>query len=245
MVQCDKCRIWLHSECVGLTEEALDDSFHCFNCKEQIGKDLLQSLIDTQTSDREEQSISSQDQINNHLHELFSQTPKNDDEEDELFSAPMEYQDDCSDAGVPSSTQLHVWDDFSFSSTLEKSNEPWSILDDDYENEIPSSSWTMNDIGIFSQPPSLLFSDITMSSALDDESTPLLSDLATPIPISETTPVPISVATPNSVCEVASVCDSKSGEVTTPGINSHTPVHTADGLWFQFANFDDDYQCET
>lgn len=229
MVQCDKCRIWLHSECVGLTEEALDDSFHCANCKEQIGKDLLQTLIDTQISDREEQSISSQDQISHHLQELFSQTPK-EDEEDELFNAPLEYGDDGSEAGVPSSTQLHVWDDFSFSSTLEKTNEPWNVLEEDYENDVPSSSWTMNDIGIFSQPPSLLFSDLTMSSAMEEETTPLLSDLATPIPVSETTPVP--VATPTSI--------SDSREVTTPG-----PVHTADGLWFQFANFDDDYQCDT
>ncbi|KAG2199713.1 hypothetical protein INT47_012849 [Mucor saturninus] len=229
MVQCDKCRIWLHSECVGLTEEALDDSFHCANCKERIEKDLLQTLIDTQTtSDREEQSISSQDQISHHLQELF-RTPK-EDEEDDLMHAPLEYQDDCSEAGVPSSTQLHVWDDFSFSSTLEKSNnEAWNVLEEDYENDVPSSSWTMNDIGLFNQPPSLLFSD--MSSAMEEETTtPLLSDLATPLPVTETTPVP--VATPTSVTDTR--------EATTPA-----PLHTADGLWFQFANFDDDYQCES
>ncbi|KAI9247390.1 hypothetical protein EDC94DRAFT_664603 [Helicostylum pulchrum] len=241
MVQCDKCQIWLHSECVGLTEDALDDAFHCASCKEKISTDLLQSLIDTvpaaaAAEPEPEESLSSQDQINKHLHELFCQTPPDDeeegddeDEEEDVFGMAV---DDNSEA-------LHVWDDFSFSSTLEKSNnEPWNLMDDDYENDNPSSSWTMNDMALFSQPPSLLFSD-PMSSALEDVTTPVHVPSES-TPKHDSTPLPLSETTPNSVCEASSVCDA-----TTPTVNPHTPIHTADGLWFQFANFDDDYQCET
>ncbi|KAG2235528.1 hypothetical protein INT48_003091 [Thamnidium elegans] len=232
MVQCDKCQIWLHSECVGLTEDALDDAFHCASCKEKISTDLLQSLIDTAPA---EDSMSSQDQINKHLHELFCQTPpddgeEGDDDEEDVFGMAL---DDNSEA-------LHVWDDFSFSSTLEKSNnEPWNLMEDDYENDNPSSSWTMNDMALFSQPPSLLFSD-PMSSTLDDVTTPVHPPSESTPKHDSTTPLPLSETTPNSICEASSVYDA-----TTPTVNPHTPVHTADGLWFQFANFDDDYQCET
>lgn len=232
MVQCDKCQVWLHSECVGLTEDALDELFYCGKCKESPKQQV--SFIHTPTEHQEE-TMSSQDQINHHLHELFCQTPTEDGEEDEedVFSMAI---DDNSEA-------LHVWDDFSFSSTLEKSNnEHWNLMEEDYENDHPSSSWTINDIGMFGQPPSLLFSD-PMSSTLDDVNTPVALSESTPTNINQdstTTPLPLTETTPNSICEASSVCDA-----TTPAMNSHTPIHTADGLWFQFANFDDDYQCET
>lgn len=285
MVQCDKCRIWLHSECVGLTEENADDVvFHCQTCKEssthtttttatttattsttaiQHGtspNDLLQSLLDAQQSPSDREDILSQN-----IHDIFSQTTGNDDlQSDDDFPA---IEDDETNSemnhDIPSSTQLHVWDDFSFADQLDsssnklpgnnsKTNEPWSsMLDEDepfssYDNDIPSSSWTMNDINIFSQPPSLLFSEATLSSALEDDinSVPLIEDLSSdlqqPLVAAATTEAtPLNESTPN--CTTPSRC-----EVTTPSVvSTNTPVHTADGLWFQFANFDDDYHCET
>lgn len=309
MVQCDKCRTWLHSDCVGLTEDdvALEDVFHCGNCKptmtlseSQQSTNLLQCLLEAQASGHEQSSISSQEQqqqpeeqqLAQHLlQNMFNNqqlTPQNnestpareeEEEDDELFSMPMEFannEDDqsCSEvdptttAKVPGSTQLHVWEDFSFSSTLDKTNEPWStILDDNeepfstnnnnYDTDIPSSSWTMTDIGgIFSQPPSLLFSDATMSNALEEvselnSSAALIGDLVgtvnTPVNhnasvATPATPMNEAAATPMASTPLNNIntpCD----QGNAPMINStNTPIHTADGLWFQFANFDDDYQ---
>ncbi|CAO3611064.1 unnamed protein product [Mucor hiemalis] len=259
MVQCDKCRVWLHSECVGLTDDNSDEVYHCNTCKESNNNyttksgtstspnDLLQSLLDAQQSQSDREDILSQN-----IHDIFSQTTGNDDtQSDDDFPVEEDEANSEMNHEIPSSTQLHVWDDFSFAEQLDssnnnnKSNEPWSMLDEDepfssYDNDIPSSSWTMNDINIFSQPPSLLFSEATLSSALEDDinSVPLIGDLSTdPQQVTEATP--LNESTPN--CTTPSRC-----EVTTPSVvSTNTPVHTADGLWFQFANFDDDYHCET
>lgn len=275
MVQCDKCRVWLHSECVGLTEENADDIvFHCHTCKESIAStstttainttntiqhgtspnDLLQSLLDAQQSPSDRDDILSQN-----IHDIFSQTTTGNDDMQSDDDFPIMEEDETNSEmnhEIPSSTQLHVWDDFSFADQLDssnnklnnKTNEPWSsMLDEDepfssYDNDIPSSSWTMNDINIFSQPPSLLFSEATLSSALEDDinSVPLIEDLSSDLhqqpslPLVTTEASPLNESTP-SRCEV-----------TTPSVvSTNTPVHTADGLWFQFANFDDDYHCET
>ena len=229
MVQCDKCRIWVHSECVGLSEDKLDDVFYCHSCKDtpqqqhdsqSQQQDLLQILLDTQL--REESSQEQQQQ-----QQYLSSQPISDDDYSSMSGNMMIEEDDQNSSishAMPGSTQLHVWDDFSFAD-VSNNNEPWSALDDEEPfSDIPSS-WTMSDINLFDQTPSLLFSDTSLPSALDDElnSTTALVDQNTIEPLPMT---PLNESTPNE------------------SIVSNTPIHTTtDGLWFQFANFDDDY-CE-
>ncbi|KAI8065373.1 uncharacterized protein B0P05DRAFT_554091 [Gilbertella persicaria] len=211
MIQCEKCRLWLHSECVGLSEEE-EDAFYCSKCKEQseanqVGKDLLQCLLEAQANDRllEKEKPNEDDTGSQLLQEFLSQTPLNED--DELFSVHTAEEQ-------INSSQLHIWDDFNVNSGFDKNNDQWKLIDEEdpfstnYDTDLPSSSWNMS---LFSQPPSLLFSDTTLNSTLDDK--PLMEEL-----------------TPDTAqCE------------------STTPIQaTPDGLWFQFANFDDDYQqCES
>jgi hypothetical protein len=285
MVQCDKCRTWLHSECVGLSEDALEDSYYCARCKVDessdsncVGKDLLQCLLEAQASDRleqqqKQQASQSTSSPNSQFQELFSQTtPQNEDnnstqlsqlqeflsrtpmnennseEDDELLSIPQSggfFEEDLlseMDAGTqldPTdySSQLHIWDDFNTTSFDKEQQQPqqWTLLDDEEPfSNYDTDSWTLNDMNLFSQPPSLLFSDATVNSSTleDDNAMPTIS---TPVPISESTP--LCELTPKHHCDTPVGISSSSAATT--------PVQTADGLWFQFANFDDDYQCET
>jgi hypothetical protein len=260
MIQCDTCRSWLHSDCVGLSEDYLEDSFYCPECKEnrnhvseanQVGKDLLQCLLEAQASDQnqnqqqQQQITLQQEQIDQIQEFLNNQTPsqQNDtQEEDELLSV-LTNQGEDDDLQLQQSSQLHIWDDFNASFEKNNTGEQWSLLDDDepfsnYDTDIPSSAWNMSDIGMFGQPPSLLFSDNSVNTN-DDTNAPLMSDLSNSLPLNDISP------TPN-----APTCGAPTplGDVSTPsGIssNAHTPIQTADGLWFQFANFEDDYQCDS
>jgi hypothetical protein len=266
MVQCDTCRTWLHSECVGLTEETLEDSYCCAKCKSdqsesnRVGKDLLQCLLEAQASDRleqqQKQASQSTSSPNSQFQELFghstpqnedtqlsqlqeflSQTPirenNNSEEDDERSSMPQ--SGGFLDEDLLSDSQLHIWDDFNTASfdKEQQQQQQWSLLDDEEPfSNYDTDSWTLNDINLFSQPPSLLFSDTTVNSGtLEDDSMPVIS---TPAPISESTP--LGELTPKRRCDTPMGISSSAG---------NTPVQTADGLWFQFANFDDDYQCET
>ncbi|KAK4518749.1 uncharacterized protein ATC70_008971 [Mucor velutinosus] len=255
LIQCDTCHSHLHADCVGLSDDVLEESFYCPTCKanryhvseaSQVGKDLLQCLLEAQASDRDQQQQQQQqmamrqdhfDQIQEFLnHQTPSQQQQQQDtqEEDELLSV-------LTNQGEEQSSQLHIWDDFNASFDKNNTGEQWSLLEDDepfsnYDTDIPSSAWNMSDIGMFGQPPSLLFSDNTVNTN-DDANAPLMSDLSTSMPLndmSSTTPIACGGPTPL-------------GDVSTPsGIssNANTPIQTADGLWFQFANFEDDYQCE-
>lgn len=134
---------------------------------------------------------------------------------------------------VNDSSQLHIWDDFNVNSTFDNTNttEQWNLIEEEdpfssYDQDMQTnSSWNMSDLNMFNQPPSLLFTETTMDSALDEDTMPLIGDLATSMSISE--PTPTCEATP----------------VGTP-VNTNTP-HNSEGIWLQFANFDNDYQCET
>lgn len=33
MVQCDKCEVWQHCECIGLIQEKLPDQYYCDQCQ--------------------------------------------------------------------------------------------------------------------------------------------------------------------------------------------------------------------
>ncbi|EPB83828.1 hypothetical protein HMPREF1544_09402 [Mucor circinelloides 1006PhL] len=247
MIQCDTCHSHLHADCVGLSEDALEESFYCPNCKanryhvsevSQVGKDLLQCLLEAQASDQDQQQMTLPqehfDQIQEFFNHQTSSQQQDTQEEDELLSV-------LTTQGEEQSSQLHVWDDFNAS--FDKNNntgEQWSLLDDDepfsnYDTDIPSSAWNMSDIGMFGQPPSLLFSDNTVN---DDTNAPLMSDLSASLPLNDMpSTAPMACGGPTPLAD----------ESTTPsGIssNANTPIQTADGLWFQFANFEDDYQCE-
>ncbi|KAI8644548.1 hypothetical protein BD408DRAFT_413252 [Parasitella parasitica] len=255
LVQCDGCHSWAHSDCVDLADDTLEDSFYCPGCKEnrhdvsqanQVGRNLLKCLLEAQASDQEQhqqqqqqqQMIMKQDQIDQIQELLNNQTPsqQNDtQEEDELLSALTNQGDD-------QSSQLHIWDDFNASFDKNNTGEQWGLLDDDepfsnYDTDIPSSSWNMSDIAMFGQPPSLLFSD-NSTNTNDDANAAMMSDLSASLPLNDIT------STPNDpLCSVPTPL----GDVSTPsGIssNANTPIQTGDGLWFQFANFEDDYQCD-
>lgn len=254
MVQCDKCRTWLHSECVGLSEDACEEGYNCAKCKEaaestRVGKDLLQCLLEAQASDRLEhqqnqasQSTSSpQSQFQEQFQEQFlsqnqdhhntqlSQLQNNSEEDEELLSIPQSggfFDEDLLselDTGATDySSQLHIWDDFNTanfdnSAQEQQQQQQWSLLDEEEPfSNYDTDAWPLN---VFSQPPSLLFSDTTVNSNREDDKMLDKSQLS-----------------PNQLCN------------TPAGLSSsaaNTPVQTADGLWFQFANFDDDYQCET
>ncbi|CEP08085.1 hypothetical protein [Parasitella parasitica] len=256
LVQCDRCHSWAHSDCVGLSDDNLEDTFYCPNCKEnrhdvsqanQVGRNLLQCLLEAQASDQEQQPQQQQQQQMamrqnqmDQIQELMNhQTPsqQNDtQEEDELLSGLTNQGDD-------QSSQLHIWDDFNASFDKNNAGEQWGFLDDDepfsnYDTDMPSSSWNMSDLAMFGQPPSLLFSDNSTNTNDDANNTVIMNDLSASLPISDITTTPSA-----PLCNVPTPL----GDVSTPsGIssNANTPIQTADGLWFQFANFEDDYQCD-
>lgn len=33
MVQCDKCEVWQHCECIGLNQDKLPDHYYCDQCQ--------------------------------------------------------------------------------------------------------------------------------------------------------------------------------------------------------------------
>ncbi|KAI7897582.1 uncharacterized protein BX663DRAFT_302390 [Cokeromyces recurvatus] len=303
IIECEKCnsKIQIDSQSTEIDKDA-----YCSKCMEpelseanQVGKDLLQCLLDASDRLQHSQTTSSQasdvEHHNQQLQDLFNQiaTPVKDDsdlfpefihqnEDEELFSVittPANNEDnDGSEAGLNSQTdihdylsnssQLHIWDDFNVNSNFDENtmssqqDQQWSsMLEEDdhlfsnYDTDLPSSSLNMSDLHIFSQPPSLLFSDTTMNSSHEDEQVPVSSTLnelsPTPIiTIAESSPMgddTTPVANSNTpICDnVITTTDT----ANTPGASSssttNTPtIHSADGLWFQFANFDDDYQCE-
>lgn len=269
MIQCEKCRHWSHADCVGISEDKLEESFCCSKCKEQINpdlsetkdveRDLLQCLLEQANQEQQQQTQSpnetttypavlsqeQQDQLNQ-LKELLNQPVipnKQEDhpEEDELFSMPTTNADDEPlefDPSVPNeafdsmndSSQLHIWDDFNVhntqtfdkTATSTEQQPVWNLMEDEeafssYDTDtMQSSTWNMSDLNMFSAaaPPSLLFTENTMDSALDEDALPLIGDL------SESTPT------------------------ASATVSSCGPPQNTEGLWFQFANFDNDYHCE-
>ncbi|OBZ90642.1 hypothetical protein A0J61_01312 [Choanephora cucurbitarum] len=240
-------------------DEEEEDDAHSESEQHQMGKDLLQSLLEAQANDR---LLAGQTVTIANASTSFSQF------NDELFHSPSVFQQEEADntdsqtaaqettpskrededdglcsvhtAEEPaSSSNLHIWDDFNISSGFENTtHDQWKLPDEEdpfstnYETDLPSSSWQVNDINLFSQPPSLLFSDTTLNSNMDDTK-PLLEEL-TPMSTSE---MMASCADNASMTPLANV--------ETPSQTAHTPLSqsTPDGaLWFQFANFDDDYQ---
>ncbi|OAD04389.1 hypothetical protein MUCCIDRAFT_155594 [Mucor lusitanicus CBS 277.49] len=187
--------------------------------------DQIQEFLNHQTSSQQQQQQQRQQQ---------QQQQQDTQEEDELLSV-------LTNQGEEQSSQLHIWDDFNASFDKNNAGEQWSLLEDDepfsnYDTDIPSSAWNMSDMGMFGQPPSLLFSDNTVNTN-DDSNAPLMSDVSTSLPLndmSSTTPI---------ACGGGGNGLTPLGDVSTPS-NANTPIQTADGLWFQFANFEDDYQCE-
>ncbi|KAI9025278.1 hypothetical protein CLU79DRAFT_744854 [Phycomyces nitens] len=208
MIQCDQCRVWLHMDCIGLNEGALDDLYSCPRCTDSIGtpsalvpepdlldtfiyhttgRDLLQKLEDAASP---EQGEKERPVSNNNFIDMFNLFG------DELVQDPMveaalkddhddvwgHFEDDCLEYEKESQV---AWDDFLFSphQTLGHSlPEPWSQLSEDepiptYDSALVDTPWDMN------QTPSLLFSDNTFSSALDEEfmtSTPM-ADAPSPL----------------------------------------------------------------
>ncbi|KAI9475588.1 MAG: hypothetical protein EXX96DRAFT_620082 [Benjaminiella poitrasii] len=175
-------------------------------------------------------------------------------------------EDDNSEAGLHSqshfdSSQLHIWDDFNVNSSGQQiddaNSQQWqnnssnSMLEDEdlfssYDTDFPSSSLTMSDLHLFSNPPSLLFSDTTMNSSHEDD--PIATTIDIPSASSELSPTPfVTIAAESSPITENDLCESNRlapDATTTPGAASTSSVAT-DSLWFQFANFDDDYQCES
>ncbi|KAI8378499.1 hypothetical protein BD560DRAFT_487952 [Blakeslea trispora] len=195
--------------------------------RHQIGKDLLQSLLEAQANDRLlanknhsiAQASSSFSQFNNELFNSPSVIPQEETDQTDSQMAQETVKKDEEEEGEDEfsvhthSSNLHIWEDFNLNSGFEQTQQQdaWKLPDEELTyDDLPSSSWQMNDINLFSQPPSLLFSDTTLNSTIEDTK-PLLDELTSDI---------ISCETPHQ-----------------------TPQSTPDGgLWFQFANFDDDYQ---
>ncbi|KAL0092413.1 hypothetical protein J3Q64DRAFT_1718865 [Phycomyces blakesleeanus] len=208
MIQCDQCRVWLHMDCTGLNEGALDDIYSCPRCANSAdtpltivpepdlleniiyrnpGRDLLQKLenVTGPEESKQEQPDPSKDFIE--MFNLFG---------DELVQDPMveaALKDDHDDVwGHFEDDNLEyekesqvAWDDFLFSPHQTLGNsipEPWSQLSEDepittYGSALVDTPWDMH------QTPSLLFSDNTFSSALDEEfmtSTPM-ADISSPL----------------------------------------------------------------
>ncbi|KAI8885813.1 hypothetical protein K501DRAFT_331674 [Backusella circina FSU 941] len=249
LIQCEKCRSLLHTECMGLTADvSTHNDFICPHCKDDskqqqhedentqitvstiISKPsplLLDDLhiVDDEDDEDEEENTRKEEQHN---------TTQNNETSNHIQISNINSNDNDND---PSST-LHAWEDFSFSSALDKMFEPWSMLSEEepFSSQLDSadipSQWNMNNV--LNQPPSLLFSDATMSSTLEDDSIMVSSEL-TPLPISEHTPPTTLAIMPDPPTVIN---NNNNNSVNTPA------QHSGDGLWFQFANFDDDYQCE-
>lgn len=211
MVQCDKCKKWLHSTCVGISQDELMEDYQCPQCTTQLKDEEIVSCNMRESSQEEEEE--------DELYEDDSaseKTRQNSNEELLNSSQPLGIATEDDDGlfmSVDNNANLEsdpVWEEFTPMSQLESDcrqvmSEPWTTGDreDNNSSYMPLSSWGVSDLGLL-QPPSLLYSDAT--TGMDDDSSLPPSDIM-------------------------------------PSTNdSHVPV--SDSMWYQFANFGDDYFCD-
>ncbi|KAG0173512.1 hypothetical protein DFQ28_008216 [Apophysomyces sp. BC1034] len=242
MVQCDDCKAWLHFECTGVREDALDDNYRCPRCiadlasfaqngrrikpsdvihAQRKSKDLLQNLKEAQEADKMEETSTSKSRPDIDIFNIFADEPIQPTAGSIIhIDEPRNAEDEFEDEGP----RANLWDDFSL-----PSNQDWSQLSEDepysaYDTALGGTSWDMSELSLM-QPPSLLFSDNTLGSALEDD-------------ITSVTPA-ASASTPLS-CDMTNQLPS---EVLAPNVSSSLSSDQPDSLWFEFANFDDDFHC--
>jgi hypothetical protein len=249
LIQCEKCRSLLHTECMGLTSDvSTHNGFVCPHCKDDSNQQQQeQQQEDVNTQKTASTIVSKTSPLMEDLHivddEESIRAEDYNTQNDKIVDLPVSNGNNKDGISINNSNNnndpsnaLHVWEDFSFSSALDKMFEPWSMLSEEepFSSQLDPSDippqWNVN--SVLNQPPSLLFSDATLSSTLEDDSVMVSSEL-TPRPLTENTPPTTSTLMPDP-----STIINSSNTVNTPA------QHSTDGLWFQFANFDDDYQCE-
>ncbi|KAG0187815.1 hypothetical protein DFQ28_005799 [Apophysomyces sp. BC1034] len=236
LMQCTKCKFWLHHRCTGLREEALGDAYQCPKCSDDVHvssanaeaeADNEDSLIlheskDTQDSQCQKAELLSICNGSYHDGDDEGDVPLKEEHIESLSPVENISLDALSDREYVS--QPHGWDGFSLSSDHAAPDEnlasdgAWSKLSDDGSG-LPSTSWSFSEANI-AHPPSLLFSDATLNSIIDDD-----------IPSALSTDAMTMDQTNSSTTATSAPTSSPSYDITMGQESS----------WFEFANFEDDY----
>lgn len=113
--------------------------------------------------------------------------------------------------------QQSMWDNIFMSPGFV---EDWSQVRED--ESITSTPWSISEMSL----PSLLFSDNAMSSIFDNE------DISAMTPATSVANTPLASDSPTPQSEARAVeC-------------ANGPTSQSENLWFEFANFDDDFRCD-